>query len=186
MSNTNDMRLNVNIFKNMIGRKFIKYRCDPFVYTNTVTAIIGLYIDKKIYKLVNEQEYTRYFNTKDDIAVWNIFEVEDSEIHSYFSNIKQIDTPINETINKITLVNEFQSVKINGTCYNLWVTRSIIFNLENKDICFEKDPTSFSEEIEIKRGHNLIKDYPKRNDYFLGEWIEGISPSIKTEFITIE
>ena len=48
MNNINDMRLNQEIFKDMIGHKFIKYRCDPFIFTDTVTAVVDLYIDDKV------------------------------------------------------------------------------------------------------------------------------------------
>lgn len=180
-----DMRLNKQLFKNMIGHKFIKYRCDPFTYTNTVTAIVGIYIDDKIYRIKNEQKTIQYFDSIDDVAVWNINETNESNIHSYFEDTQQIDTPVEENIKNITLVNEHQTVEINHIKYELLVTRSIIFHLETKDIYFEKDPTSFSEEIEIKRGHHLINKYPKNNDYFLNEWVEDIATSIETQFITI-
>lgn len=53
-------------------------------------------------------------------------------------------------------------------------------------IYFEKDNTAFSEEIEIKRGHDLLSEFPKRNDYFLDQWFEGIKADVQTEFIEIQ
>lgn len=44
-----DLRLYEEIFKKMIGKQFNKYRCDPFVFTNSVTGIVGLYIGNQIY-----------------------------------------------------------------------------------------------------------------------------------------
>lgn len=120
------------------------------------------------------------------MAIWNVFKTNASEIKSYFLDTEQIDTPVNEVIKNITLVNEHQIAVIDSAKYELWVTRSIIFHLENKDIYFEKDSTFFSEEIEIKRGHNLIKEYPKRNDCFLDGWDEDVVASVETEFITIQ
>ena len=181
-----DMRLNEEIFKNMIGHRFVKYKCDAFVYTNSVTGIVGIYLDDGIYKIKNEQESIQYFDSIDDVAVWNINKVENSDIQSYFDNTQQIDNPVDEIIKKITLVNEHQTIEINHIKYELLVTRSIIFHLETKDIYFEKDHVSFSEEIEIKRGHDLINEYPKNNDYFLEEWTEGIVPTIKTDFVSIQ
>ncbi len=185
MNNINDMRLNKETFKDMIGHKFIKYRCDPFTFTNTVTAVVGIYIDNKVYKIFNEQELIDYFDIKDDFAVWNVYETKDSDIQSYIANCKQIDTPINEIIKNITLVNEHQTAIIDSVKYELWVTRSIIFHLENKDIYFEKSDTAFSEEIEIRRGHDLLKEYPKRNSYFMDGWAEDVIASVETEFITV-
>ncbi len=68
----------------------------------------------------------------------------------------------------------------------MWITRAIIFHLENKDIYFEKDNTAFSEEIEIKRGHDLIDEFPKKNEFFINQWIKGITPTVETVFISIE
>lgn len=181
-----NLRLDEEIFKRMISQKFIKYKCDPFVFTNTVTGIVELYIGEKVFELKNEQTAFRYFDSMDDVALWNIKEVSDSEINSVFENTEQIDTSINQNINSITLVNEHQIVNIHEQEYNLWLTRAIIFHLENRDIYFEKDNTAFSEEIEIKRGHDLLSEFPKRNDYFLDQWIEGIKSDVQTEFIEIQ
>lgn len=181
-----DLRLDEEIFKKMIGKQFNKYRCDPYVFTNTVTGIVGLYIGEKVFELKNEQSAFQYFDSMDDVALWNIKEVSDSEIHSVFENTEQIDTSINQNINSITLANEQQIVNIHDQEYNLWLTRAILFHLENCDIYFEKDNTAFSEEIEIKRGHDLLSEFPKRNDYFLDQWFEGIKADVKTEFIEIQ
>lgn len=181
-----DLRLDEEIFKKMIGKQFNKYRCDPYVFTNTVTGIVGLYIGEKVFELRNEQSAFQYFDSMDDVALWNIKEVSDSEIHSVFENTEQIDTSINQNINSITLANEQQIVNIHDQEYNLWLTRAILFHLENCDIYFEKDNTAFSEEIEIKRGHDLLSEFPKRNDYFLDQWFEGIKADVQTEFIEIQ
>lgn len=135
-----DLRLDEEIFKKMIGKQFNKYKCDPFVFTNTVTGIVGLYIGKKVFELKNEQ---------------------------------------------LTLKDHEHKV-INDQECDLWLTRAIVFHLENCDIYFEKDNTAFSEEIEIKRGHDLLSEFPKRNDYFLDQWIKGIEVSVETEFIKIQ
>lgn len=131
---TRDLRLDEEIFKKMIGKQFYKYKCDPFVFTNTVTGIVGLYIGEKVFELKNEQTAFQHFDSMDDVALWNIKEVNDSEIHSVFENTEQIDTLINQNINSITLANEHQIVNIHNQEYNLWLTRAILFHLENCDI----------------------------------------------------
>lgn len=186
MNSVKDLRLNEDIFKRMIGKQFYKYKCDPFVFTNTVTGIVGLYIGEKVFELKNEQTAFQYFDSMDDVALWNIKEANNSEIHSVFENTEQIDTSINQNIKSITLVNEHQMINIHDQEYDLWLTRAIVFHLENRDIYFEKDNTAFSEEIEIKRGHELLSEFPKRNDYFLDQWIEGIKSDVQTEFIEIQ
>lgn len=181
-----DFRLSTTLFKPLIGQCFIKYRCDQFEYTNSVTGIVGFYIGDKVFELKNEQKSITYFDSVDDIALWAFKEVQNNEIHSFFEETEQIDTPVNETIKKITLINEHQKVIISSNTYEMWITRAIIFHLENKDIYFEKDNTAFSEEIEIKRGHDLIDEFPKKNEFFLNQWIKGITPTVETEFISIE
>lgn len=186
MESIKDLRLDTHIFKQMIGQDFLKYKCDPFDFTNTVTGIVGLYIGEKVFEFKNEQTSFQYFDSIDDVALWNIKEVSNSDIHSFFENTEQTDTPVNQMINSITLINEHQMVNIDNHEYSLWVTRAIVFCLENIDIYFEKDSTAFSEEIEIKRGHDLLSEFPKRNDYFLDQWIKGIEAKVETEFIKIQ
>lgn len=186
MESIKDLRLDTHIFKQMIGQDFLKYKCDPFDFTNTVTGIVGLYIGEKVFEFKNEQTSFQYFDSMDDVALWNIKEVSNSDIHSFFENTEQTDTPVNQMINSITLINEHQMVNIDNHEYSLWVTRAIVFCLENIDIYFEKDSTAFSEEIEIKRGHDLLSEFPKRNDYFLDQWIKGIEAKVETEFIKIQ
>ena len=172
MTKIQDFRLSESHFKPFIGKCFRKYRCDSFDYTNSVTGVVGIYINDKTFELRNEQESIQYFDSIDDIALWSIKEVNENDIRSFFD--------------KITLVNEHQKVKISDDIYELWITRAIIFHLETKDIYFEKDNTAFSEEIEIKRGHDLVNEFPKKNDFFLNQWINGITPSVETEFVLIK
>ena len=186
MTKVQDFRLNESYFKTLIDKCFKKYRGDPFEYTNSVTGIVGIYIDDKTFEIRNEQKSIRYFDSVDDIAVWTFKEVNANDIHSFFEDTTQIDTPVNEIVKKITLVNELQKVKISNEIYEMWITRAIIFHLETKDIYFEKDNTAFSEEIEIKRGHKLIDEFPKKNDFFLNQWVNGISSSVETEFVSLD
>ena len=48
---TIDMRFDSNIFKQMIGQTFKKYRSDEFVFNNSVTGIIGIFVDETAYSL---------------------------------------------------------------------------------------------------------------------------------------
>ena len=47
---TIDMRFDSNIFKQMIGQTFKKYRSDEFVFNNSVTGIIGIFVDERVYE----------------------------------------------------------------------------------------------------------------------------------------
>ncbi len=181
-----DYRFDESYFKSLIGKCFEKYRCDSFEYTNSITGIAGIYIGEKVFELRNEQQSIEYFDSLDDISLWTFKEVQTNDIHSFFEDTEQIDTPIDEIIKRITLVNEHQKVNISDDKYEMWITRAIVFHLESKEIYFEKDNVVFSEEIEIKRGHDLIKEFPKKNDFFLNQWTKGITSSVETEFVLID
>ena len=115
------MRFDSNIFKQMIGQTFKKYRSDEFVFNNSVTGIIGIFVDEKVYEFRNEQKSVDYFGEQDDYAVFGITECSENEIKSFFDDTEQIDTPINQIIKKITIINENQQIFENGTqTYNVW------------------------------------------------------------------
>ena len=126
MTKIQDYRLNESYFKPFIGKCFRKYRCDSFEYTNSVTGVVGIYIGDKTFELRNEQKSIQYFDSVDDIAVWSIKEVND--IRSFFEDTDQIDTPVDEIVNKITLVNEHQKVKISDDIYEMWITRAMVLS----------------------------------------------------------
>ena len=44
-----DMRFNTGIIQSWVGKIFVKYKCDAFNFTNSVTQIVGLYIDDEVY-----------------------------------------------------------------------------------------------------------------------------------------
>lgn len=97
---TIDMRFDSNIFKQMTGQTFNKYRSDEFVFNNSVTGIIGIFVDEKVYEFRNEQKSVDYFGEQDDYAVFGIKECYENEIKSFFDDTEQIDTPINQIIKK--------------------------------------------------------------------------------------
>lgn len=66
MTKIQDFRLSESHFKPFIGKCFRKYRCDSFDYTNSVTGVVGIYINDKTFELRNEQESIQYFDSVDD------------------------------------------------------------------------------------------------------------------------
>lgn len=178
-----DIRFNAGMVKSWIGKKFEQYKCDAFDFTNSVTQIVGLYIDGRTYALTNIQEPVDYYGSKEDIAIFRIAEAGNNNIKSAFCNIKQIVTPVNGAIEKVKLVNEEQKVKRSeGAEYTVWITRGIIFYVDGREISFEKDNVPFSEEIVIRRGYNLINDFSDEKE-FLQDWDEGIVPECHREVI---
>ena len=180
-----DMRFDQLMIKELIGKKFIKYKCDPFNYTNSVTQIVGLYIGEKTYALTNIQEAVDYFGFMEDMGVSKLCMVDDSQIRSAFKDVEMISTPIDGVITSINIVNEVQKMTINDEVkYEVRITRAIIFEVGGREISFEKDTVPFSEEITIRRGYDLIKKISD-NDDFLKEWDEEYKPEYSREVIEI-
>lgn len=181
-----DMRFDVNIFKPLIGRTFEKYRCDQFMYTNSVTQIVGIYIGNQVYKMTNIQETIDYFGNREDMAVCNFNKCQEDDIKSAFKDTSMITIPVNDGIEEIVLVNENQQVVKNGVqTYDVWLTRGIIFAVGGREISFEKDITPFSEEIIIHRGYDLLNEFASESDFSEG-WDEGIKASAQRELVRIK
>jgi len=107
-------------------------------------------------------------------------------IKSAFKDVEMISTPVGEEITSVKMVNEQQTMAINGEpAYEVWLTRAIIFEVGDREISFEKDTVPFSEEITIQRGYDLI-DKISDNDDFLEEWDEEYSPAYKREVVVVK
>lgn len=180
-----DMRFNQDIIRSLIGKNFVKYRCDRFVFTNSVTQRVGFFIDDKVYNLINCQEAVDYFGQVEDVAVSHFEETTSNEIKSAFTDVEQIDTPIGAPIDEIRLVNENQRIYVNGECtYDVWLTRAFIFVVDGREVLFEKDVVPFSEEIIIMRGYDL-EGQLSNEKLFLEGWDEGIEPECHRDIVVI-
>ncbi len=182
---TLDFRFDAGMIQNWIGRRFDKYKCDAFEFTNSVTQIVGLYIGDDVYALTNVQEPVDYFGTAEDIAVMKFFVSSDDRIKSAFKDTEVISTQVEGEITSVKLVNECQKVSINGVPeYEVWLTRAIIIETGGLETSFEKDTVPFSEEITIRRGCDLINKISDNRD-FLEEWGEGYSPEYVRDIVEI-
>lgn len=181
-----DMCFDESIFNNIMGQTFHKYRCDPFVYTPSVTQIVGLYIGDEVYKMSNVQKPVDYYGNMDDVAICRFIKAKDADIRSALEGVDQIDTPINERIERVVLVNENQQVFENGTqTYDVWLTRGVIFTVDGWEISVEKQNWPYSEEINIERGYNLIDKFGDVND-FSEDWDPGIKAVAVRENVVLQ
>ncbi len=182
-----DMRFDQSMLKTFVGEKFVKYRNDPFIITNSVTGTVGIYIGQRVFELRNEQEAVDFFGHIDDYAVFKLIESAPDKIESFYMNVTQIDTPIHETVQKIIVVNENQRMFKNGIqTYDVWLTRGVVFFVGGREISFQKDVVPFSEEIFIQKGYDLINEFDG-TDNFLTYWEDdiGFEPECDREYITI-
>lgn len=188
---TIDIRFNektMSLLNQFLGKKFEKYKCNPFDFSPTVYGIVGIFVDGLIYKLTNFCDVLDYYGKNEDVAVFKFETSEEKEIKSCIVDEEMIETPINSTIQKIHIINENQKLFYHSEqTYNVWVTRGIIFFLEdNREISFEKN-IWFSEDISIQRGYNLIEKF-EPTDIFVEGWeeCEGYTSSCSREIIELK
>ena len=101
-------------------------------------------------------------------------------------NGQMIDTPVQDTIISIDLVNDREAVTHDGVQKTFLSTKGIIFHLaDGNEISFEIG-TWFSEMITIRRGYELIKQFTPLAD-FTEEWedCDGYISDCSREIIEI-
>lgn len=177
----------LDLLRTMIGKRFDKYKCDPFINTPMVYGIIGIYIDGKAFKITSLLKEVQRFLTTDEVSEFKITETTDDNIKTFMVDGEMIDNPVNSKIESITVINDFQSIEHKGEIYNFDSTVGLIFKLEDsREISFELG-VWFSEMITIQKGYNLSEKMTPTYD-FIEEWegCEGYIPKIKREYVVIE
>ena len=110
---TIDMRFDSNLIHSWIGKSFVKYKCDAFEFTNSVTQIVGLYIGDEVYAFTNVQEAVDYFGTTDDMAVAKLSVTADSMVKSAFLvctkiiRTRQKEKPVGKSNLLLTFLSRF-------------------------------------------------------------------------------
>lgn len=158
-----DVRFNpeeISLIKNMVGTTLTKYKCDPFEFSTAVYGIVGICTDKSAYAFTNAIQVMDYYGADEDVAVFRLEKRADSEIESLISGNTMIELPVKKTIKEIYIINEHQKVFENEKqTYDVWLTRGIIFRLEDDtEISLEKN-VWFSEMITVDKGNNLLSKF---------------------------
>ena len=176
----------INILKSMVGKRFDKFKCDPFVYSPMVYGIVGIYIEGVAYKLTSLFESVKRSFSTDDVATLRIKQVEDSEIKTYMDNGELLETPVSSRIVAIDIITDHQIVEHEGDSQSLDCSIGVIFHLEDsREISFEIK-TWFSEMITVEKGYDLIKRFAS-TEGFLEEWedCDGYKAKCKREIVSI-
>jgi len=162
----------VAMLQNMIGKKFLRYKCDPFDYTPKSFSLVGIITEDDSYALTNTIEVLDYYGGDEDVAVFRFEERPEDQIESLLDDTKMIKVPVNRIIKEIHVVNEHQKLfKGDEQTYDVWVTRGVIFILDDGlEVSFEKN-VWFSEMITVDRGENLIERFEPVNE-FIENWEE--------------
>lgn len=154
------------LLEDMIGRMFVKISCNKFIYSNAVYGIVGIYVDKNVYKITNFVDVLDYYGKTEDVAVFKFEKTYIDDIESAVQDEAMHDIPIDKKIIKIDVVNENQvQYKNYKIMYDNWVTRGIIFYFDDgSEISFEKD-IWFSEDIYVERGKNLLDTFASVDEF---------------------
>ncbi len=153
-------------FKKMIGKKMIKFKCDPFIFSTSVYGIVGISIENAAYAFTNLIETADYFGQKEDVAMFKMEQKPLNEICSMVQGQEMITHPIENVISEISIINEKQQLFKNGVqIYEVLVTRGIIFKFkDNYEFSLEKN-IWFSEDISVEKGYNLIERFTPTSEF---------------------
>lgn len=175
----------MEVIQSMIGKKMIKYKCDPFIFTPSVYGIVGISFDNKAYAFTNFTKNMDYFGAREDVAIFSIEATSFSEMQSRIRNQTMIETPVNGIISEIYVVNERQQLfKNNVQTYEVLLTRGIIFKFQDgHELSFEKN-IWFSEDIYVRRGYNLITQFVPTTE-FEESWVDGYRGKCIREIATL-
>lgn len=183
-----DVRFSVSdmaMIQKMIGKKLVKYKCDPFEYTTSVYGIVGVSLEDAAYAFTNFVEVMDYYGKQEDVAHFQMQVMPFSNIHSMVQNQTMIETPVGNVISEVIVVNEIQQLFENDTLiYEVYLTRGIIFKFDDgHELSFEKN-IWFSEEISVEKGYNLIDRFAPTTEFSEG-WSGKYRGECSRELISI-
>ena len=86
-----DFRFDTALIKSFIGKTLTKYKHAEFMYTNSVTAVLGFEIEDVVYELTNEFEAMDFLTLDGEATIFRISKTTWNNIDSMINN------DINET-----------------------------------------------------------------------------------------
>ena len=156
--------------KSLIGHTLTKYRCDPFDYSPSVFGIVGIITDIGSFAVTNMTEVMDYYGANEDVAIFRFEERPEDQINSMVDHTTMMDVLVGQPIRDIRIVNEHQKAyKYPEQTYDVWLTRGLVFVLDNGlEISLEKN-VWFSEMITVCRGKRLIETFDSVRE-FIDDW----------------
>lgn len=172
------------VVKNMVGKKMVKYKCDPFEFSTSVYGIVGISFEDASFAFTNFIEPLDYYGEQEDVAVFKIEQMPFQSIHSFIQNQTMIEMPIESIVSEVQVVNECQQLFENEKqTYEVLLTRGIIFIFEDgHELSFEKN-IWFSEEITVEKGYDLIERFTPTSEFGEG-WSENYRGECSREIIS--
>jgi len=180
-----DVRLkneDIQILQAAVGKDLDRIEHDEFVITNTSSQAVRFVLGDALFYLYSFTEPLDYYGAEEDVAVWSMEEKE----YPLIANKSFVSTSVQEKIAAIRIVQEHQRLFENSLqTYDVWVTRGIIINFGDYELAFEK-PVWFSEDIVIRKGHNLIEKFQPVEELCKSEkWKDGVTMECSREIVTL-
>ncbi len=171
--------------QSLVGKKMIKYKCDPFNFSTSVYGIVGISFEGADYAFTNLTESMDYYGEQEDVALFKITRKPFTDIHSLIQNQTMIETPVENTISEIVVINEHQQLFHNSEqIYDVTLTRGIIFKFDDgHEFSLEKN-IWFSEDITVEKGYDLIKRFSPSSE-FAESWIDDYCGKCSRELISL-
>lgn len=174
------------LIQEMIGKRLIKYKCDPFEFSTSVYGIVGVSLEDKSYAFTNLIEVADYYGEQEDVAHFHLKMMTFSDIHSMVQNQTMIETPVGNVISEVVIVNERQQLFENGQqIYEVLLTRGIIFKFDDgHELSLEKN-IWFSEDISVEKGYDLIDRFTPTTEFGEG-WSGKYRGECSRELISVK
>ena len=172
--------------KGMIGRKLVKYKCDPFEFSTSVYCIVGVAFEDMSFAFTNMVTAMDYYGEQEDVALFKMERTPFSNIQSLVQNQTMVETPVESIVAEVLVVNEQQQLFERGVkTYEVLVTRGIIFKFEDgHELSFEKN-IWFSEDITVEKGYNLIQRFTPTTEFEEG-WSGDLRGECSREVILVK
>ena len=157
---------NMDMLRNMIGKKMLKLKCDAFLFSTSVYGIVGISMEDHAYAFTNLVEVNDYFGQDEDVAMFKMERMDFEDIHSMIQGQEMIIHPVESIVSNVYVVNEQQLLFKNDIqIYEIWVTRGVIFKFDDThEISLEKN-IWFSEDISVEKGYNLLQRFTAPTEF---------------------
>lgn len=172
--------------KSMVGKKMVKYKCDPFEFSTSVYGIVGISLEDSDYAFTNMTDVMDYYGNQEDVALFKVERRPFSSIKSFIQNQTMIENPVDATISEVMVVNESQHLFENDKqIYEVLLTRGVIFKFEDgHELSLEKN-IWFSEDITVEKGYSLLDRFTSEAEFGEG-WSGEFRGECSREIVTLK
>ncbi|MCD8290996.1 MAG: hypothetical protein LUC91_05790 [Prevotella sp.] len=162
----------LDVLQSLVGKQMDEFACCRLEYTPMVYGIVIFKVDGELYSLTNTHTVMDYMNKVDDVGVFKFGKTDENTIERFLEGASPINTPVNQRISEIRIMNENQQLFHNGVqTYDVYTVRGIVFVMDDgREVSAEKG-IWFSEMINVRTGHSLMDKYESMDD-FMDNWDE--------------